>query len=73
MENRQSEYSFYTAYKGGRPVRLSEETRKFCFESLKGRYGDEAMETPFLTIDPSFEPSGEPAFYDVYDEADFHS
>ena len=69
MENRQSEYSFYTAYKGGRPVRLSEETRKFCFESLKGRYGDEAMETPFLTIDPSFEPSGEPAFYDVYDEA----
>lgn len=33
--------SFNTAYSGGRPVRLKEETRLFADESLKGKYGDE--------------------------------
>ncbi len=69
MENHKSEIKFYSAYAGGRPVRLSEKTRSFCRDSLNGRYGDEAMKTPFLTLDPSFGATGENAIYDVYDEA----
>ncbi len=42
---------FRSAYSGGRPVRLKEETRLFCEESLCGRYGDEAMKTPFVVLD----------------------
>ena len=41
---------FHTAYKGGRPVRLSEETRAFAEESLRGKYGDETLKTPFVTM-----------------------
>ena len=61
MENHKSEIKFYSAYAGGRPVRLSEKTRSFCRDSLNGRYGDEAMKTPFLTLDPSFGATGENA------------
>lgn len=42
---------FYSAYSGGRPVRLSEETRKFAYESLEGKYGDEAMKTLYTSMD----------------------
>lgn len=42
---------FYTASTEKRPVRLCEETRRFAWESLHGRYGDEAMRTPCVTLD----------------------
>lgn len=42
---------FYTAFNQKRPVRLSEETRRFAMESLHGKYGDLAMETPFVAMD----------------------
>ncbi len=42
---------FYTAAKEKRPVRLSEETRRFAQESLNGKYGDGAMQTPAVCMD----------------------
>ncbi len=42
---------FYTAYKEGRPVRLSEETRKFAYESLNHKYGQDTRKTPFVSLD----------------------
>ncbi len=41
---------FYTAFSSPRPVRLSEETRAYAYESMHGKYGDEAMRTPFVSI-----------------------
>ncbi len=34
-----------------RPVRLSENTRHFAMESLLGKYGDDAMKIPYVTLD----------------------
>ena len=34
-----------------RPVRLCEETRTFAYESLHGKYGEEAMRTPTVSVD----------------------
>ena len=34
-----------------RPVRLSEETRQFAWDSLHGKYGDEAMKTMGVEVD----------------------
>lgn len=34
-----------------RPVRLCEATRRFAAESLHGKYGEEAMKTPYVTVD----------------------
>ena len=47
---------FYSAY-GSRPVRLSENTRRFAEESLLGKYGQEAEKTPYVSLDdiPDFE------------------
>lgn len=58
---------FRSAFSGGRPVRLSKETRLFCHESLEGRYGDEAMKTPFVTLDDiaGFEALSSFAKYDA--------
>ncbi len=42
---------FYTASSEKRPVRLCETTRAFAMESLQGRYGDEAMQTPYVSMD----------------------
>ena len=43
---------FYTVYKEPRPVRLSESTRQFAYESLElHTYGLEAMKTPAVTMD----------------------
>ena len=43
---------FYTVYKSPRPVRLSESTRQFAYESLElHTYGLEAMKTPAVTMD----------------------
>lgn len=58
---------FHTAYKGGRPVCLSEETRAFAEESLRGKYGDETLKTPFVTMD-DVAGFGEREDYDKYDE-----
>lgn len=33
--------TFYSACQGGRPVRCSAETRRFAYDSLQGRYGQE--------------------------------
>ena len=43
---------FYTVYKEPRPVRLSEATRQFAYESLElHAYGQEAMKTLAVTMD----------------------
>ncbi len=43
---------FYTVYKEPRPVRLSEATRQFAYDSLENHtYGLEAMKTPAVTMD----------------------
>ncbi|MBO5257829.1 MAG: hypothetical protein J6C42_10065, partial [Clostridia bacterium] len=34
-----------------RPVRLCEETRRFAYESLHGKYGDDAKTTPHVSVD----------------------
>ncbi|MCR5681994.1 MAG: hypothetical protein K6G29_06015 [Clostridiales bacterium] len=34
-----------------RPVRLSEETRRYALESMKGKYGDEAIAHPAVSLD----------------------
>ena len=44
--------TFYTAYKEPRPIRLSEATRQFAYDSLESHaYGLEAMKTPAVTMD----------------------
>ena len=45
-----SAYVFPSAYKGGRPVRLCEATRRFAMESLQGKYGAQTMEVPFVEV-----------------------
>ncbi len=42
---------FPTASDSPRPVRLCEETRKWAWESMHGRYGDEALRNPFVSLD----------------------
>ncbi len=46
-----SAYVFPSAYKGGRPVRLCEATRRFAMESLQGKYGAETVSVPFVSAD----------------------
>lgn len=46
-----SEYVFPSAYKGGRPVRLCESTRRFAMESLRGTYGTQTIAFPFVSVD----------------------
>lgn len=48
-----------------RPVRLCEATRRFADESLRGKYGEEAMKTPYVHVDdiPGFD---EMTDYDRY-------
>ena len=41
---------FYSAF-GIRPVRLSEETRRFAYDSLNCKYGKETEPTPAVTMD----------------------
>ncbi len=44
--------NFYTVSKDPRPVRLSESTRQFAYESLElHAFGQEAMKTPAVTMD----------------------
>ena len=49
---REDTMTFYTAYKEPRPIRLSEATRQFAYDSLESHaYGLEAMKTPAVTMD----------------------
>lgn len=43
--------NFYSVTKKARPVRLSEETRRFADESMHGKYGEMARKTPFVSLD----------------------
>lgn len=42
---------FYSAINIERPVRISEETRKFAYDSLHASYGQDTMKTPCVTLD----------------------
>lgn len=42
---------FYTASSEARPVRLPESIRQWAWDSLHGKYGDEAMHCPHVTLD----------------------
>lgn len=42
---------FPTASHTPRPKRLSKETRAWAWESMHGKYGDDAMAHPFVTVD----------------------
>ena len=42
---------FYTSSKFKRPVRLSEQTREFAWESLNHKYGKDTRKTPYVTLD----------------------
>ena len=46
----QNEIRFSSPMKEGRPVRTSPRTRAFAKESLDGKYGREALETPFVAL-----------------------
>ena len=48
---------FYTVSERPRPIRLREATRQFAWDSLQGRYGDEAMEYYAVSMEeePGFE------------------
>ena len=59
---------FYTACNEERPVRLSEQTRRFAWESLQGRYGTEAAATPHVVI-PDMEAFEKLSDYGQYDAA----
>lgn len=41
---------FYTAADEERPIRLSEATRLFAYESMNGKYGDDAMKIQRLPL-----------------------
>lgn len=58
---------FYTASNEERPVRLSTATRQFAWESLQGRYGTEAVNTPHVVIPDmeTFDRLGDYARYDA--------
>ena len=51
MSNEKKEFKVYSAAGIDRPVRLSEATRAFAFESMAGKYGEEAMTHFAVSID----------------------
>lgn len=58
---------FYTSSKFKRPVRLSEQTRKFAWESLNHKYGKDTRKTPHVTLDhiPGYEKMSRFEKYDT--------
>lgn len=58
---------FYTAFNEKRPIRLSDKTRQFAWESLHGRYGEETMQVLDVSMDDveSFETFTEHQKYDL--------
>lgn len=57
---------FYTSFTEDRPIRLSEDTRRFAEEALSGKYGKAALETPFVSVPLKAE---DPCDLDAYDAA----
>jgi len=57
---------FYTSFYEGRPVRLSEPTRRFAYDSQHFVYGRDTMRTPGVTLDESYFGRSE---IDIYDAA----
>ena len=41
---------FYTSSELKRPVRLSEATRQFAYESLNHKYGLDTLKTPYVSL-----------------------
>ncbi|MBQ8510776.1 MAG: hypothetical protein IJ493_12805 [Clostridia bacterium] len=62
-----SEYTFYSAFPGSRPVRCSEKTRRFAWDSLHAVYGRQTSETLALESDeiPGFAEMSPYARYDA--------
>ena len=42
---------FFTSSDSKRPIRLSAKIRRWAYESMHGKYGDEAMKTPYIEIE----------------------
>ena len=58
---------FYTGNTDKRPIRLSEATRQFAWESMHFRYGQEAMRNPAVSLDevPGWEEMSRLERYDA--------
>jgi len=58
---------FYTPFCEPRPIRLCEETRRFAWESLQGKYGDEARTYNAVSLDhiPGFSELSEVEKYNI--------
>lgn len=61
-----SEYTFYSAFPGSRPVRCSEKTRKFAWDSLHAVYGLETKEHMAVEMD-DVQGFADMSPYDKYD------
>lgn len=59
---------FYSPINIKKPIRLSEETRQFAYESLNHKYGQLALKTKFIELD-DIENFGELSDYQRYDLA----
>lgn len=57
---------FFTSAVEKRPVRLKSSTRKWAWESMQGKYGDEAMQTPWVAITET-----DFIDWDCYDQYDY--
>ena len=66
-EREESAFSFYTPKGFRRPVRLSEETRRFAYESLGHKYGLDTRKTDAIVLDdePGFESLSPYEKYDL--------
>lgn len=60
------EHEFYSTFKGSRPVRLSESTRDFAWDSLNAKYGRLAKTTPSLEAE-QINGFAEMTSYEKYD------
>ncbi len=62
-----SSYTFYSAFPGSRPIRCSEDTRRFAWDSLHAAYGTDTKKTPSVSMDdlPGFAEMPPYARYDA--------
>ena len=62
-----SSYTFYSAFPGSRPIRCSEDTRRFAWDSLHAVYGTDTKKTPSVSMDdlPGFAEMPPYARYDA--------
>ena len=57
---------FFTSSDSKRPIRLSAKIRGWAYESMHGKYGDEAMKTPYIEIeDENFNKLDDLDKYDI--------